>query len=230
MVTAPGDRVFAHDDERAVIYEIDHREERLVKAFAMGGNIAPGDFEGVAYARDRFYLVTSSGRLYESREGEDDERVLFNTYGTGVGESCEVEGLTYEPADETLLLLCKTARSEAVEDHLAVFRWALETREITSDSPWLIPLDPILERIDRRSFHPSGIDRHPESGHYFIVAAQQTAIVEITPAGDLVGVTDFRRRNHRQVEGIAFVSDGTLLLADEGGNGRARLTWYRPGR
>ena len=45
LASAPGDRIFAHDDERAVIYEID-REGRLVKAFAMGDKPVREDFAG----------------------------------------------------------------------------------------------------------------------------------------------------------------------------------------
>jgi uncharacterized protein YjiK len=227
LASAPGDRIFAHDDERAVIYEIDYREGRLVKAFAMGDNPAQGDFEGIAFADDRLYLVTSSGRIYESREGEDDARQLFNTYGTGVGKKCEVEGLAFEPADRVLLLVCKTPRDEEIEDFVAIYRFSLDSREITG-APLLIPLGEITKLIDGKSFRPSGIERHPLSGNYVIVAAQQSAMAEVTPDGRVVAVAELKRGNHRQIEGIAFTSDGTLLLADEGGRGRARLTLYHP--
>ena len=225
LASAPGDRIFAHDDELAIIYEIDYRAGRLIKAFAMGDKPARGDFEGIAFAEDRFYLVTSSGLIYESREGEDDGRQLFNTYGTGIGKKCEVEGLAFEPADRVLLLVCKTPRDEEIEDFVAIYRFSLDSREITG-APLLIPLDEITSRIGGKSFRPSGIERHPLSGNYIIVAAQQSAMAEITPDGRVVAGVKLKRGNHRQVEGIAFTSDGTMLLADEGGRGRARLTLY----
>ncbi len=217
--------MFAHDDERAVILEINPTDGRLVKGFAMGDNPAPGDFEGIAYAEERFYLVTSGGWIYESREGEDDERMLFNTYGTGVGKKCEVEGLAFEPADRSLLLVCKTPRDDEIEDFLAIYRFSLDTREVSAE-PLLVPLKEITDRIDEKRFRPSGIERHPVTGHYVIVAAQQSAIVEITPDGQVVAVVDLKNRNHRQLEGITFTSAGTLVLADEGGNRRGRLTLY----
>ena len=225
LTSAPGDRIFAHDDERAVIYEIDYRTGRLVKAFAMGDKGARGDFEGIAFADDRFYLVTSSGWIYESREGEDDEGMLYNIYGTGVGKKCEVEGLAFEPAGRVLLMVCKTPRDKEIEDFVAIYRFSLDSREITG-APLLVPLREITSRIDGKSFRPSGIERHPLSGNYVIVAAQQFAMAEITPDGRVVAVVKLKRGNHRQVEGITFTSDGTLLLADEGGRRRARLTLY----
>ena len=228
LAWASGDRLFGHDDEHAVIWEIDYREGRLIKGFAMGDPTARRDFEGIAVVGERFYLVTSSGRIYESREGADGDRMLYNTYRTGVGEFCEVEGLEFEPSDRTLLMLCKTVRGdEYLEDFIVIFRWSLAQREITGP-PLLVPVAPLRKMINSRTIHPSGIARHPASGHYFIVAAQEGALVEITPDGEVVGGVQLNRRVHRQPEGIAFTSDGTLFLADEGGNGRARLTLYRP--
>lgn len=221
-----GDRLFGHDDERAVIYEINYGEGRLVKGFAMGDPPNRSDFEGIAQVDDRFYLVTSSGRIYESREGGDGDRMLYNTYRTGVGQMCEVEGLEFEPSDRSLLMLCKNPRDESLEPSIAVFRWSLAQREVIGP-PLLIPHAPLRALFDRK-VHPSGIARHPVSGHYFIVAGPEAVLFEVTPAGELVHGVRLDDRVHRQAEGIAFAADGTLFLADEGGNGRARLTLYRP--
>ena len=57
--------MLAHDDERAVIYEIDFRNEGLVKAWAFGDTPARGDFEGIAVSPTRVWLVASNGRLFE---------------------------------------------------------------------------------------------------------------------------------------------------------------------
>ena len=64
------------------------------------------------------------------------------------------------------------------------------------------------------------------SGNYFIVAARQAAIAEITPNGEVVAVMKFPADWYRQVEGITFASDNTLLVSDEGAGQRARLTLY----
>lgn len=223
-----GNRVFAHDDEVATIYEIDYLNGRLIKAFALGDTPIRDDFEGIAVADDRLYLVTSAGTIYESREGDDDDHMLFNTYGTGVGRRCEVEGLAFEPSDRTLLLLCKTPRVDALKDVVAIFRWSLDTREIAPNGLLTMPLSEFTEPLGGKAFAPSGLARHPRSGNYIIVAAAQSAIAEVTPQGRVIEVRPLRKNLHRQVEGITILSDLTLLLADEGGNRRARLTLYTP--
>lgn len=217
-------RLFGHGDELGIIYEIDPSHGRFVKAFALGGATVHDDFEGIAVAGDRFYLVASSGRLYESLEGADGERVLYNTYGTGIGRDCDVEGLAFEPADRSLLLLCKTPRPDGF---VRIHHWSLERRTLSENAPLLISVATLADGIGGDSFHPSGIERHPDTGHYFVVAARESALAEVTPDGEVVSVRALPRR-HRQPEGIALLSDDVLALADEGARGRAHLTLYRP--
>ena len=228
LATTADGRIFAHNDERAVIYEIDLAGERLVKAFGLGDPVARNDFEGIAIVDDRFYLVSSEGRLFESFEGEDDERVLFNTYGTGVGRHCEVEGLAFEPIDETFLLLCKTPRDDALAEYVAIYRWSLRERGMATDSLIRIPREAFTAALPGRSFHPSGIEREPRTGNYFIVAAREEAIAVVTPSGEVVSVASLPDGIHRQPEGITFTTDRKLVIADEGGSRRARLTMYPP--
>ncbi|MCG8468407.1 MAG: SdiA-regulated domain-containing protein, partial [Gemmatimonadetes bacterium] len=218
----PDGRLFAHDDERAVIYEIDFVEGEFVKGWAFGDPPARGDFEGIAVTADRVWLVTSDGRLYEGREGEDDERVLFNTYGTGVGRACEVEGLVYEPSDDALSMVCKTPRTAEFEGVIAIYRWSLETRALL-DPPITVPRD---ELAPDGGFSPSGIERDPATGHYLLLAAREERIAEIDPTGRVIEMSDLSREAHPQAEGIAIGDDLTLFIADEGGDRRARLKLY----
>jgi hypothetical protein len=45
-----------------------------------------GDFEGLAYAKDRFFLLESSGRLYEFREGAEGGHVDYTAHDTHLGK------------------------------------------------------------------------------------------------------------------------------------------------
>jgi hypothetical protein len=82
-VTADG-RVFAHGDEDGTVYQLDPRSGRVTKRFALAatgddpdlgkkvrdGRLT-GDFEDIAIAGDRFFLISSNGVLLEFAEGED---------------------------------------------------------------------------------------------------------------------------------------------------------------
>ena len=228
LATTDDHRLLAHDDEVGIVFEIDYRDGSIVKEFQLADMRDPvaADFEGIAVADGQVYLVTSAGRLYESREGADGESVPYRVYATGVGRVCEIEGLAYDPDGRELLLMCKEARSELLRGRLAMYRWSIDERRLSADSPTIVPVGDFARRIGSNRFRPSGIERHPVSGNYFVVAAGQGAIAEVTPAGEVLAAKRFTAGWHRQIEGIAFAADGALIVADEGGSGRAVLTVY----
>jgi hypothetical protein len=227
LATTPDDRVWAHNDELGIIYQLDISNGKVVKTFALGYPTVAGDFEGIAFADNSFYLVDSDGLIYEGPEGENNERVLYKAYETRVGRKCEVEGLEFDPIDRVLLILCKRARVEELEDYVGIYRWSVDQQALLQD-PVLIPLDPLTEGVDEKRFHPSGIARNPTTGTYFMIAAQQRGIAEVKLDGAVIAVRRLSKDLHRQAEGITFTSNGTLLIADEGSGKKARLTLYRP--
>ena len=221
-------RLLAHNDERGIIFEIDYQNGSIAKAFQLTDmkNPVTSDFEGIATIDDQIYLVTSTGRLYECREGTAGASVLFNVYTTGVGRDCEIEGLAYDESKRALLLMCKEARSADMEGQLVVYHWSIDEKQLSVDAHTAIPVVEFSRHIKGKKFQPSGIERHPVSGNYFIVAARQGAIAEITPEGKIVAVREFPAQWHRQIEGITFAADGTLIVSDEGAGRKARLTLY----
>ena len=220
LVLTDDQRLLAVADEFAIIYEIDFDNAKMVKAFGLGNPTLPGDFEGIAILDDKVWIMTSDGDLYAVTEGSDGERVAYNRFSTGLGRACELEGLV--ALEDSLGLLCKDPRDD---DGLRVFRWS--------------PVDGLLDAVqlpERRMataigsnrVHPSGIEVDPQTGNWLIVAARQYAVFEVTPTGDLSGVIMvLDPARHPQTEGIAKTPDGRILLADEGGSGRARLSVYK---
>ena len=221
-------RLLAHNDEKGVVYEINYRNGSIVKAFQLADMATPvaDDFEGIATVDDQVYLVTSAGRLYECGEGADGESVLFNSYATGVGRDCEIEGLAYDESQRALLLMCKNPRRADLEEQLAIYHWSIDEKQLNEAGRIVISVIEFSRHIGGKKFQPSGIERHPVSGNYFVVAARQRAIAEITPEGRVVAAKQFFAQWHRQAEGITFAADGALIVADEGAGGKARLTFY----
>ena len=221
-------RLLAHNDEKGVIYEIDYRNGTIIKAFQLADmkNTVNDDFEGIATADDQVYLVTSSGRIYEGSRGADGESVLYNIYATGVGRDYEIEGLAYDASQRVLLLMCKGSRREDLKEHLIIYHWSIDEKQLIEEAHIVIPVIEFTRHIRGKEFQPSGIERHPVSGNYFVIAARQRAIAEITPGGQVIAAKKFPAQWHRQTEGITFAADGTLIISDEGAGKKARLTLY----
>ena len=219
----PDGYLVAHDDERGTIYVLDYRELRRVKTFRMGKPTVRDDFEAVAMVDGHIYIITSLGRLYQIPEGDDNERVRYNTYDTGLAPTCEVEGLTPFPP-RRLAIACKKPHAPTP---IAIHFWSLDERKLVGESV-VIPVRELADAIDEKRFNPSGLAYDERSGNFVLIAARQEAIGEITTSGRFVGATQLPSKLHRQVEGIAIAPDGSLILADEGGKKRARLTVYTP--
>ncbi|HUF75282.1 MAG TPA: hypothetical protein VMM35_03345, partial [Longimicrobiales bacterium] len=93
LAVTPDGRLFGHDDERALVHEIDPMSGSVGKRFSAGDPPLRGDFEGIAIVGERFFLVTSTGLLYEMREADDRSEAPYRISDTGLGAHCEVEGL-----------------------------------------------------------------------------------------------------------------------------------------
>lgn len=220
-------RLFAHGDERGIVYEIDPETGDVDHGFALGSPSAPvpGDFEGIARVGDRWFLVSSRGLLYEFARVAEGEASPVRVTNTGVGNSCEIEGLTWEPASNSLLLACKTIAPKA--DEFRIHRLPIDPTDPVPP-PLRVTFDALVPFGLKHGLHPSGIDVDPRTGTLVLVAAREEAIVELSPDGRVLSAVELSKNRHRQTEGVAFGPDGRLYLSDEGGGHRARLTVYTP--
>ncbi len=221
-------RLFAHDDERATVYELDPHTGRRLRRFHLGRPVVPGDFEGLAVEGDTFYLITSRGVLYRFREPAARDVTAFGAVDTGVGARCEVEGLAYDPVDGMLLAPCKTVPPREAP-YLVIYRLTTGPRPRPA-SVLRVPLARLEAFGLPASFHPSGIEVDPRTRTIVLISARDRVVLELSRDLRIVDAVRLRQHRHPQMEGVAFAPDGSLLIADEGRSGRGRLTRYAPVR
>jgi hypothetical protein len=224
-VTKDG-RIFGHNDEFGRVFEIDVPTGSIKKFFNVGRFAVPGDFEGLAVVGERFFLLTSAGDLVEFREGGNGSSMAYQVYPLGLGRLCEMEGLAFEEPRNALLLPCKTPRTRRLEDHLVVFSVPLTSMTPDPEPRIFLPLEELDSAGLGKNFQPSSIEVHPETGSLFLVAARQEAIVELSSKGEILATKELKKKRHPQPEGITFLPDGRLVIADEGQGGRGTLTFY----
>jgi len=222
LAITPDGRLFGHHDEWATVYEIDRRTGATVKGFSLGDPAEPGDFEGMAIVGERFFLITSSGLLYEFREVGDREEAPFRVTDTLLGARCEVEGLDYDPVDDALFVTCKVSVPE--RGVLVVHRLPM-ARDRDRLAPIEIPRSQLRERGLSAAFEPSAI-AVDSAGTLVLVSASAEALIEVDREGRVRGALRLSGERHPQAEGLAFGPDGTLYIADERNGRRPRLTAY----
>src|ERR1700704_3308634 len=63
LAVASNNTVYAHDDNYAIVYEVDLNLQKAIRAFALGKPTVRGDFEDIAVRDGSVYLLTSDGYL-----------------------------------------------------------------------------------------------------------------------------------------------------------------------
>jgi uncharacterized protein YjiK len=228
LAAAGPDSVFTHDDEYAIVYEFRLRDGHILRAFALGKPTLEGDFEGIATAGGRVFLVTSDGLIYSALPGKNAERVSYHVYDSGIGPRCEIEGLSEAPEPGALLLLCKRFRNDSEQARLEIYRWTIGA-ERADPTPFLsLPLADLLDGADQVEFRPSGIEWDAGAGRLLVVSARNRLMLTLDRAGRLLDRRRLNGARHAKTEGVALMPDGRLVLADEGSKTReGRLTVYR---
>jgi hypothetical protein len=190
--------------------------------YRLGPQVPADDFEGIAVAESRLWLVTSRGRLYSTalpdRSGAQ-EVLPFDVIDTGLGRFCEVEGLGHDPTRRVLLVACKTPRAKELTGQVAIFRWSLATRTLAAPDRILIPVRSLAPPSSRKGFHPSAIERDPVTGRWLVLASAEGRFAVIDAAADL-------GRGHVQPEGLAIDRAGRVFVADEGDRRLGTVTVY----
>jgi hypothetical protein len=239
-------RLFAHGDELGVVYQIDPKSGRILatlrldrtgrepdlgkKAKRKGGSAASlvGDFEGIAIAGSRFFLVTSNGMLLEFDGSTSGKAAPATVHETELGSSCEVEGLEHDPAAGNLLLLCKDRPGKGRMAEVQIYAWSLKQQRLATEPVIKVPLAEIARVTRLREFNGSGLAVRPDGKSIVLVAGPQRAFLEIDRTGKRMSGGVFPSGVQRQPEGVAFAPDGSLLVSSEAAGRRATLAGYLP--
>jgi len=239
-VTSDG-RLFAHGDEHGIVFQVEPGTGDVVKRFSLmpgtdqvdlgkkstDGQVT-GDFEDIAVAGDRLFMVTSNGVLVEFAEGKAGEQVPYTAHPTALGGICEVEGLAHDVSSETLLLLCKQMKDKAARDRVEIYAWSLRDRRLEPKPRLTIPVGSLASLTGVKGFNGSALAFMPGGKSLAMVAGPQQVFAEVALDGKPVAGGALDRGAQPQPEGMAFLPDGTLLISSEGGKGEAAIGAYRP--
>lgn len=228
LAFAPDGQLLAHGDERGVVWRFDLASRRPAGRFGLGdhGGVLHGDFEDITIVGERLFLVTGTGAIHEGRIARDGQIGRSARRIEGLGRGCETEGMTWDPATKSLLLLCKSTRSKRWKDQVVILAVSPETWRF-EERPRIVVPEQRLEKVTgEKRFSGSGLARHPRTGTYLLVAGPQQAFAEVSAAGEVLGGGRLDKDRHRQPEGIAVAPDLTLVISDEAVRRSAAISAY----
>lgn len=217
-------RLFCHNDEIGEVFEIDFDGE-IVKSFFLKDR-PQEDFEDITFIDGYFYLVTSSGDIYKFSEGKDGKEVAFEFFESPLKTKFDVEGLCLDYKGKSLLLACKEFPGKGLKGNRAIYSFDLEKNELNESPQFLISVDEV-KNAGFKNFNPSAIEFNQTTKSYFLVDGKNSIILETDQKGTILNISKLNKENHEQPEGLEFFHDGTMIIADEGASGKARLTFYQ---
>jgi Uncharacterized protein conserved in bacteria len=222
-------RLFAHHDEYGIIYQIDTKNGNILKKFWLGRKAIKGDFEDLTIIKNKFYLLKSNGKIFEFNEGNNNSSTNYIELKTGLKKINNVEGLTYNPKTNSLLLACKDFPGKDYEGFRAVYSYSLSTNKLESKPIFLIPVSQIISALNIDDFRPSAICRCKNNGHYIILSASSRAVIEVSENGKILEMQKLSKKHHPKPEGIAVDNMSRLIISDEADQG-GTLTFYSPAK
>ncbi len=222
-------RLFTHNDEKAAIYQLDYNTGGITKTFFLGKFTVEGDFEGIAFAQNYFYLIASNGILFKFKEGLDGNSVDFEKINLRLNDKYEIEGLCYDGESNSLLIACKEYPGKKYEGYRAVYSYNLTKTELEKKPLYLISLKKLRKDFDIKDFYPSAIAIHPDGKSVFVLSSKsKPCIVELSREGEIKNAIRLDDKVHRQPEGIEFLDDGVMIISDEASGRKPKLTKYFP--
>ncbi len=216
--------ILTHNDEKGIVYKINITSGKVIAEFSIGKKEIEKDFEGIALVDDSVYLVASNGTIYKFTLSDHISDREYEKIITPLSSKNDVEGLCYDEKANSLLLACKGETERGEKNYKAVYEFSLTEMKFKNEPKFLISLAELKKKFDIKDFRPSGIEINPNNGNIFIISANPEAIVELDSTGELLNAQELNDKKHKQPEGITFLKDGTLILADESNGKKAKIT------
>jgi hypothetical protein len=219
-------------DEKGSLFIFSITENKITKKYNFH---IDGDYEGIAKAGKAIFILRSDGTLFEVSDFETDDFSL-KTYLTGIPAK-DNEGLCYDSTYNRLLIACKSNIGKGSEnkDKRAIYGFDLATKTLTPEPVFDISLNDIKEFAANYTFNPnakskkkgkakqpdikfrtSGICIHPLTKKLYLLSASDYMLFIFNMNGNIEQIEQLDGKLFNQAEGISFLENGDMLIANEG--------------
>lgn len=235
-ITTVNDSIIACvQDELGILflYNINNRTIALQDSFYVNG-----DYEGIAKAKDNIYVLESDGKLIEINNPLSAHPKI-NIYTTGIPAKNN-EGLCYDEGSNHLLIASKSKSGKGPElkDKRMIYTFDLKEHKLAQE-----PLYEINTKDIRAALHkdkkqkdtlqyatvklkPSAIAINPVNGKLYMLSAASHLFCIINN-GKIEYAQELDPVLFNKSEGICFLSNGDMLISNEGQTGPATLLYFK---
>ncbi len=236
------DVLLAVQDENGLIFTLDTKNGNVLSKDKFHKD---GDYEGITTLDGHVYVLKSSGTIYELKDGETEGKP--GKIKGKLKKDYDLEGLTYDPISNGLLVSCKEPTENEDGNSRCVFRFDIDTKEMSSVPFLLIKREEIKnyivshfseeEAIDKFGkimnpdvgylhLGPSGLAIHPYTENIYVLSSKSKCLLVYDRATKaLVYLKKLDKKTFEQPEGICFDPLGNLFISSEGKDNPAQLVF-----
>ena len=229
-------------DELGIIYIYDLKEGKISKEYKT--NLI-GDYEGIALVGNTIYLLRSDGVLIEYPDYRSPN-MKIKEYFLNL-PSLNNEGLCYDMENYRLLIAAKIKPAKEVENQNLRYIYSFDLKTKTPNNIPIIKLNvkdletaalkfniPIQYRTVKQTgekvavfnFRPSEIAIHPIDRNIYILSSNDKLLLMTNKSGEIKNLIKLDPKVFNKPEGLAFLSDGTMLISNEAQKGKPTLITF----
>jgi uncharacterized protein YjiK len=206
-------QIMCINDEVGHLFIYDFEKQEIIDTLEFE---ADGDYEDVVFLDGISYVLRSDGQI----SAFDINAKNKAKYDCSSDEVEEFEGLGYDLKSNALLLAAKEMKGEK-----AVFQFDLKNKILTKK--FSISKDDIKKNGKHgKEFKPSGIAVHPISDEIYVLASAGKKLLVLNKNGKFKEQYNLDEDQFPQPEGICFMPSGDLIIASEGKNGKAAVSYF----
>lgn len=227
------ENLIAIQDEEGILFYLDKETGETTDKISFWKE---GDYEGVEVVGESVFVVKSTGTLYHVENvGETNQSVIkYNDFLTSENN---IEGLTYWPKGNKLLLACKAQPGKNLDGtrEKAIYAFDLENNRFEPDPLMVIERSTIGQYLgqchpgpnhlkicgyfdvskDDFEFNPTAVAIHPLTDELYILSSKGNLLFVISMEGEVRHIAKLPKSLHRQPEGICFDHEGNMYISNE---------------
>ena len=219
------DEFLAHYDEAGKMYVLDKSTYAIVHEYPFG---AKGDYEDIAIYKGVPYILRSDGMITKIIREEKGVRGVeagkLNISGTN-----DFETMYTDTSRKALVIVCKNCDMDKSKNTVSAFAFYPDSSGFDINPIYQFNVDSIKSMSPHKTskFEPSAARIHPKLNKLFIISSAANQLVVADLHGNPEAVYELGKKLFPQPEGLAFKSDGSMYISNEGVTSRATIHLFR---
>ncbi|WP_421943359.1 SdiA-regulated domain-containing protein [Pedobacter sp.] len=208
-------QVYAIQDEDGDLFYLglDDKEAKFTK---FGGK---GDYEDLAILKNQFIVLKSNGELHIFPLSEISKPEVANVKKVkDLLPKAEYEGIAAD--GDKLYVLTKNSKTDDKNKATSVYAFTMsDDGSLKADGEFALPYKDIaaLSGAKKGNFKPSALAKNKNTNEWYILSSINKMILITDASFKIKNFISLKGGNFNQPEGIAFDTDNTLYISNEGG-------------